>query len=287
MSQSPYILEATAENFEQAVLENSARVPVLVDFWADWCAPCRMLMPVLAGLVEQYQGKFLVAKVNSDEQQALTMEYGVRSLPTVKLFRNGQVVDEFMGALPEGAVREFLDRHVERASDRIRQNALNAYKQGDPDQAVALLQTALGEDPNNHRLNLDLARILIETGRYVEAGKAIATLSPAKQEEAEVRALKGRLEFATVAADAAETETLLEQVTQDPGKLEARYQLSARLILKGDFEAALDQLLEIMRRDRKFRDDAGRKGMIAVFEMLDNQGPVVGRYRARMSSLLY
>lgn len=287
MSDSPYIFEVDAGNFADVVLHGSNQVPVLVDFWADWCAPCRMLMPILAKLVEEYNGAFLVAKVNSDQQQELAARYGVRSLPTVKVFRNGEVVDEFMGALPEGSVRELLERHVARASDQIRANALQAHTEGDSEQAIGLLQTALGSDPENYRIHLDLITVLMETGRYLDAGKVIASLPASRRNEPQVQALASRLEFASVADEAPDPAALEARIGADAADSEARYQLAAIRILAGDYEAALGQLLEIMRRDRAFRDDAGRKGMIAVFAMLDNTGPLVSRYRGLMSSALY
>ncbi len=287
MNSSPYVFEVTVENFRPAVLENSQRVPVLVDFWADWCAPCKMLMPVLAKLADDYQGKFLLAKINSDDQRELAARYGVRSLPTVKVFRNGEVIDEFSGALPEGPIRELLERHVERESDKVRLNALAAHQQGDDEQAIALLQTALGDDPGNHLVQLDLIRILMDTGKFMEAGKVITSLPVDKRDTPEIKGILARIQFATVGEEAPDQETLARDIEVGPNDCEARYQLSARYILAGNYAEALEQLLEIMRRDRRFGDDAGRKGMIAVFEMLENKGPLVSRYRGLMSSVLY
>jgi len=287
MSKSPYVLEARSENFSEVVLTNSRRVPVLVDFWADWCAPCRVLMPILASLADEFGGKFLVAKVNTEEQRELAARYQIRSLPTVKLFRNGEVMDEFMGALPEGAIREFLDRYIERASDRIRQEAGSAQAAGDTTGAMELLRSALRGDPENYRVHRDLIQMLMENEGYNEADAILRSLPASQQTEPEFSRLRNRLQFALVAKGAPAAEALMRAIQADPSDLQARYQLGARKVMDGDYEGALEQLLEVMRRDRGFEDDAARKGMLAVFDLLGGQGPLVSRYRGLMSSALY
>jgi len=287
MSESPYVSVATSENFSRVVIENSYRVPVLVDFWADWCAPCRVLMPLLAGLANEFGGKFLLAKVNTEEERDLGAQYQIRSLPTVKLFRNGEVMDEFMGALPEGDIRRFLDQYIERASDRIRQDALAAHERGESETAISMLQSAMAEDPENYRVHLDLVRVLMDSQDYQQADEILCSLPASQRANPESRALQNRLQFAAVAKDAMPPEVLLERIAANPSDLEARYQLSAIHVLAGDYEPALEQLLEVMRRNRSFRDDAAREGMVAVFEMLGGQGSLVSRYRNLMSSALY
>jgi putative thioredoxin len=287
MATSPYIVDADASNFARVVLESSHRVPVLVDFWAAWCAPCRTLMPILAKLVEEYKGRFLVAKVNTDEQRELAARFGIRSLPTVRLFRNGKAVDEFMGALPEGQIREFIERHVERESDRLRHEARQARERGDGEQAVALLRKALAADPENYRIHVDLAQVLIERREYTAAQDLIRSLPANRQVDPEFQVLASRLQFASAAEGAPDVATLQARIAADAGDCEARYQLAALQVLAGDLEAALEQLLEVMRRNRGFRDDAGRAGMVAIFDMLGGRGPLVTRYRGLMSSALY
>lgn len=287
MSESPYVLEARSENFSQLVLTSSRRVPVLVDFWADWCAPCRVLMPILARLADEFGGKFLVAKVNTEEQRELTARYQIRSLPTVKLFRNGEVMDEFMGALPEGAIREFLDRYIERASDRIRQEARSAQAAGNTARAIELLRSALNEEPENYRVHLDLIQVLMEHEDYDEAEAIIRSLPASQQTEPDFSRLRNRLHFALVAKAAPAPEALARAIEANPSDLQARYQLGARKVMAGDYEGALALLLEVMRRDRGFEDDGARKGMLAVFDLLGGQGPLITRYRGLMSSTLY
>ncbi len=287
MADSRYVFEVTHATFSEMVLESSRRVPVLVDFWADWCAPCHMLVPVLAKLADEYQGKFVVAKVNTDQEQELAAQYAVRSLPTVKLFRNGEVVDEFMGALPEGPIRELLERHVLRESDAVRLEAIEAHERGDSDKALAMLHEARAQDPDNHRVVVDLARVLMDRSEFSEAESLLRSMPLSTQMEPAITALLSRLEFAATAREAASPETLEQRITEDPADIEARYQLSAHQVLAGSYEQALQQLLEILRRDRSFRDDAARRAMVAIFEILGNEGPLVGRYRTLMAQALY
>jgi putative thioredoxin len=286
MNPSPHSADVTQADFDTQVLERSRQVPVLVDFWAAWCAPCRALMPLLARLAEDYQGRFFLAKVNTDAERELAERYGIRSLPTVKLFRDGVPVDEFMGALPESALREFLDTRLPRASDRSVTAALQAAEHGAADQAITLLQQALTEDPANDRARLALARLLFERASYDEAEAALKGLSARQADEPEALGLCARLEFARVPAARRPADELHRALAADPADHAARYGLGAQAVLAGDYDTALAHLLEIVRRDRKFGDDAGRKGMIAVFNILGDRGALVQKYRARLAATL-
>lgn len=287
MSHSPYIVEATQDNFDQLVLEHSRQVPVVVDFWADWCAPCKMLMPVLTALAEEYGGTFILAKVNTDEQQALAAQYGVRSLPTVKVYKDGGVVDEFMGAQPASTIRAILDRHIERESDRLREQAAIMLEQGDSDGALELLESTAQSDPGNPRVKIDLARTLLRRGEPEKAEIVLDDLRGEARDSSEVKRLKAQLSFARIASEEADLSKLERAVVADPDDLDTRYRLAAHYVLRGDFEAAMNQLLEIMRRDRSFRDDAARKGLLAVFEILGGRGELVNRYRSQMFNILH
>ncbi len=287
MSDSPYIEDHVTEaDFPKRVLQASRRVPVLVDFWAEWCAPCRMLMPVLAKLADEYQGRFLLAKINTDEQQALAARYGIRSLPTIKVFKNGEVVDEFMGVQPESAIRALLERHIERPSDRLVEQAAAALKGGDQARARSLLEEAMDGDPANPRVKIALARTLMQAGEPERAEILLDDLQGEAREQPEVKALKAQLAFARIAAEGPGREVLERRVATAPSDLEARYRLSAHQVLSGEFEAAMGQLLEVLRRDRGFRDDAARKALLALFEILGG-GELVHRYRSRMFNILH
>ncbi|QVL51203.1 MAG: thioredoxin [Thiocapsa sp.] len=286
MADSPNIVTVTAENFQAVVLEGSFDRPVLVDFWADWCAPCRMLMPILANLAAEYRGRFILAKVNTEEQQALAAELGIRSLPTVQLFKSGRPVDQFMGALPEAQIREFLDRHIPRVSDGLLAQAQGLLVAGDLAGARTLINRAREADPENARLALAELQLLAAKGEVAAALAAIDKLPIELAGEPEVLALRGQLRFATALEDAPPEADLIARLSDDPSDSLARYQLAAHQVLRGDYASALENLLTLMTRERAFQDDAGRKGMLAVFDLLGG-GDLVAGYRAKMMNALY
>ncbi len=286
MSEHAFVVTVSSENFAQEVLEKSQQVPVLVDFWAAWCAPCQMLMPVLSQLAEEYGGKFILAKINSDEQQELAARYAVRSLPTLKLFRHGAVVNEVMGAQPEPVLRQLLDPYIEREGDQLRAQALAASAAGEHEQAIALMRQLQQLDANYPHFAETYAEVLLHAGEYAEAEVILKSLPANVQAQPEIQQALARLSFAKVLEDAPDAATLAAAVAADAEDLRARYQLSAQQVLQGDYAAALENLWFIMRRDRSFNEDAGRKGLLAVFELLGND-PLVAGYRSKMSSLLY
>ncbi len=286
MADSPYIVTLTAANFESVVLDGSFERPVLVDFWADWCAPCRMLMPILAKLADDYRGRFILAKLNTEEERELAAQFGIRSLPTVQLFKDGQPVDQFMGALPEGQVREFLDRHLPRASDGLLAQAQGMLAAGDLSRARELIERARGEDPENPRVVLADIQLSVAQGHTEEAQAALDRLPLELAHDPEVVAMRGQLLFVAALAGAPAPRELERRLAADPKDSEARYQLAAHRVVAGDYEGALELLLELVRRDRTYGEDAGRRGMVAVFDLLGG-GDLVSRYRARMMTTLY
>ncbi|MBK8162170.1 MAG: thioredoxin [Gammaproteobacteria bacterium] len=287
MTESPYIFEATAQTFADEVLLRSRSVPVLVDFWADWCAPCRALMPVLQQLAGEYRGKFLLAKVNSDEQQDLATRYGVRSLPTVLVIRHGEAVDRFVGAQPEGVIRQLIDRHIERASDTLRAEARTLLDAGDTAQARELLETAHRTDPGNHGVTLDLAGLALRDGALVAALELLDGLPPEAQRSAEVQTLLARVFFLRELEGAPDTAELEVRIGTNPGGLDACYLLALRRIVDTAAEQGMEELLEIIRRDRKFRDDGARKALLMAFDLMSGQPELVSRFRRRLASALH
>lgn len=287
MTHSPPVVTVTAQNFQSLVLDGSFERPVLVDFWADWCAPCRALMPLLAKLAEEYGGRFLLAKVNTEEEQALAAQFGIRSLPTVQLFKSGRVIDQFMGALPEPQVREFLDRHLPRLSDGLLAQAQGLLAAGEIDAAQSLIEQARSQDPANARLVLAEIQLTAARGAINQALADLDRLPIELAHDPEANALRGQLRFASALEGAPAAADLTARLAADPRDSEARYQLAAHHVLRGDYAEALALLLELMKRDRAFTDDAGRKGMLAVFDLLGGQGELVATYRAKMMSALY
>lgn len=287
MADSPFIVTLTAANFESVVIDGSFDRPVLVDFWADWCAPCRILMPILAKLAEEYRGRFVLAKLNTEEERAIAAQFGIRSLPTVQLFKDGGPVDQFMGALPESQVREFIDRHLPRASDGLLAQAQGMLAAGDLKRAAKLIEQARAEDPDNPRVALAEIQLTVAQGRTTEAQAALDRLPLELASDPEVAALRGQLLFAVALTGAPEPAVLEQRLAANPRDSEARYQLAAHRVIRSDYETALGLLLELVKRDRAYGEDAGRKGMVAVFDLLGGSGELVTRYRARMMTALY
>ncbi len=286
MQQATFVSIVTTQNFAQEVLAKSHQVPVLADFWAAWCAPCQMLMPILTKLANEYAGKFILAKINSDEQQQLAIQYAVRSLPTLKVFRDGVVVDEIMGAQPEPVLRELLERHIERPGDAFRAQAEALSAAGQHTAAIELMQRLKQEDATYPHWDEIFVNILLHAGEYAQAESLLKALPANVQAQAPVQQALARLSFAHVLQNAPEVKTLEAALAADAKDLTARYQLSAYQVLQGNYAEALENLLFIMRSSRPFQDDAGRKGLVAVFDLLGND-PLVSRYRSKMSSLLY
>lgn len=285
MDESPFIIDVTRENYAQ-VMETSFNVPVLIDFWASWCQPCQVLMPILARLAEEYQGKFLLGKLNTEEQQEIAAQFGIRSIPNVKLFRNGQPVDEFMGALPEKAVREFLDRHVARDSDAQVAEALEQLRAGNAAGAVMLLDEAREADPDNPRITVALAQAQAAGGNIAAAEATLDSLPANERDKPEVAAVRNHLYFEGQLAGAPPTPELEASLAADPEDHEALFQLASRKFVEKDYDTAMELLLQLMQKDRGFGDDAGREGLLKVFELLGDD-PRVSRYRSRMANLLY
>jgi putative thioredoxin len=278
--------DTSFETFAADVLDASHEAPVLVDFWASWCGPCKQLMPVLSKLAEEYQGAFKLAKVNIDEQQQLAQQFRVRSVPTVKVVKDGQVVDEFLGAQPESEIRSLLDKYIVRESDKLMAAALERYNNGDT-AARQDMVAIVNSDPHNNKLRLLYVDVLMREKEYDDARAILQSLPAELRQQPEVAGLLGRLEFLTAAQGGADEAGLLAGIEKDPADCEARYQLSSFYITQARYPEALDQLLEIMKRDRGYGDDAGRKGMLKVFDMLGGSGELVSRYRQKMASLLY
>lgn len=276
----------TLSDFSSQVIEASRTRPVLVDFWATWCQPCAMLSPILEQLEQEYAGRISIVKVDTDAEAGLAMDYMVRSLPTVKLFVHGEVVGEFSGVLPPEEIRRFLDEHLPRSSDSDLEKAMDLAERGDPQQALAMLRGAIESDPENYRLHSKLAALLIEHGRLDEAESVIKTVPANLECEDPFTTLAARIRLARIAGKDADTESLRESLSKRPEDLDLRLRLGAREALNGEYEASMSELMEVIRSDRAFGDDAGRRTLLDVFSILDKDDPLVRKYRSRLSAAL-
>ncbi len=283
-----FSFDAGVADFQEKVLEVSKRVPVLVDFWAEWCAPCRVLKPVLEKLAVEYGGRFMLAKINSDQNQELAAHCGVRGIPSVKAFINGEMVDEFTGALPETQVRAFIDRLLPSPAEPLRIAAQEARARGEPDVACSLLADAAQLDPADEAVQLDLAEIHIDM-RNMDAARAILDAHEHKVRDlTRLRALQARLKLAAAGAGADPAE-LAARIDANPRDLDARLQLANALALAHDYRPALEQLLEIVRLDRKWQDEAARKVMLDLFALLGSEpqnDDLVREFRIQLARIL-
>nr|WP_298140522.1 thioredoxin [uncultured Pseudomonas sp.] len=290
MSDSPYIFDISGSaSFEQLVIENSFHKPVLVDFWAEWCAPCKALMPLLAQITEGYQGELLLAKVNCDIEHDIVSRFGIRSLPTVVLFKDGQPVDGFSGAQPESAIREMLKPHVAEpapaAADPM-EAAQALFAEGRIGDAEALLKVLLTEN-NQHAAALILyARCLAERGELGEAEAALNAVSGDEHKQA-LAGARAQLTFLRQAADLPEVAELKTRLAQNAEDDEASYQLAIQQLARQYYEPALDALLKLFIRNRGYADGLPHKTLLQVFDLLGNEHPLVTAYRRKLYQAIY
>jgi putative thioredoxin len=282
---SSFVIEATAKNFEQDVIERSHSVPVVIDFWATWCGPCLMLGPVLEKLAKEYAGKFVLAKVDTDHQSELAVQFGVRSIPAVFGVRNGKAVDGFVGVQPESAIRTWIDRLLPTPAETIAAQA-RILEPSDPSAAAAKYSEALILDPELPQAQAGLARIALELGHLEDAQTRIAVLERRGFLEPEAEKIKAELTLRLQAGDTGGIEAARAALAASPDDPNLKFQLAEALAAAGQYADALALSLELVERDRKGVGEKARQTMVAIFQLLPGDSELLTEYQRQLSLAL-
>jgi putative thioredoxin len=280
------IVEITRENAQRMLIEESRTRPVLVDFWADWCSPCKMLLPILEKLVREHGGQVMLAKVNCDELQPIAQQFGVRSLPTVILMKDGQPVDGFVGAQPESAVRSMLEKHLPKPWDTAMQEALQLLHDGDVAGALAPARRAYEESRQRSDIAKVYADVLIELNRVEEAQVVLDSI-PMVDQDGDYDRLHSELQLKRQAADTPEIKSLLEAQARDPEDMDVGFQLAVQYSQAGRSREALELLIGILRRDREFRGGEARRTLLDMIRSLGKGDPLAVEYQRKLFALMY
>jgi putative thioredoxin len=280
------IVDIDESNAVRYLIEESMQRPVLVDFWADWCGPCKSLTPVLEKIAAEYKCAFLLAKVNADEQQMLAQQFGVRSLPTVIVMQNGQPVDGFAGAQPENGVREILEKYLPSPYDAAIAEAREKLQAGDAAAAVAILRRVHDESGRRHDIGMLLAQALIEARRFDDAQEILDAVRMVDQ-DAVYEQTRAQLDLAREASRSPELVALEERLADDPDNLELREQIAVLYSAAGQYRDALESLMFVLQRDVNFREGAAKKALLDTIASLGKGDPLAAEYQRKLFSLLY
>ncbi len=287
MSESAYIHNVGAQDFQALVIENSYKQPVLVDFWADWCEPCKSLAPVLAKLAEEYKGKFILAKVDTEKEKELAAHFGIKSLPTMKVIFNGQIAGERVGAVPESEIRALIDPLIVTEADKVMDAAMAAQDEGRTQDALDLMNQALANDPANLELKINIAKLVMHQGDMKSASALLDSLNEEESKNEEAVKLRAKINMASQLEGLPSMEQIEQRLADNPKDLEALLDKSHHLSASGLYAEAMEILIQIMIIDRQFQDDAGRKGLLAICDMLGGEHADVQKYRRKLFTLLH
>ena len=268
LSMNEWTVDVSEQDFEQTVVQRSHEVPVVIDFWAPWCGPCRALGPTLEKMAEEQQGKFILAKINIDENPMLAQAFQIQSIPAVKAVRNGALAGEFLGAQPEPSVRRFIEQLLPSEAEALAREAQRLEEVGKAQGAESLYRAALAKEANQSLALLGLARVLVQRGEEAEALTLLGRIPITAPESAAAQQLIAQLRLKQSGASAGDEQKYRDRLAADADDLDARFELAQVLAAVGRYEEALTELLEIVKKDRKFRDDGARKAMLEIFEVI-------------------
>lgn len=281
-----HIVEINEQNAQQILLEESAKRLVVIDFWADWCAPCKALMPVLEKLANAYNGQFLLAKLNADEQQGIAGQFGIRSLPTVIFMKDGQPIDAFQGVLPETEIRTMLDKHLPKPWDAMLATAQQKLGEGDFAGALTLLRQAYGDSGQRFDIALSLAYTLMQLNRCDEAVEVMEAI-PLADRNADYEQILAQIELKREAGKSPEIRALEDQLNNDPNNLEVAYELAIKLSQDNRFKESLELLFSILKSDREFKNGGAKKTFLDVLKALGKGDPLAVDYQRKYFNMLY
>ena len=286
MNASAHIVDIDEGNAQQWLIEESQQRPVVVDFWADWCAPCKQLMPLLEKLANEYAGAFLLAKVNADEQQMLASQLGVRNLPTVMVIKDGQPVDGFSGAQPESVIRELLEKYLPSPWNAKITEANLLLEQGDVSEAVALLRTAWEDSNKLHDVTLAYAGALLTANRLDDAEAVLDDVRMVDQ-DATYEQLRAQIELKREAADSPEIKALEALLATDDNNHDSRLKLAAQLSISGRYREALEHMLVVLRADRDWNNGEAKRLYLDTMALVGKGDPLAAEYQRKLFSLMY
>jgi len=282
-----WTIEVTDQNFEQQVVERSHAVPVVVDFWAPWCGPCQAIGPLLEQLAEEQDGKFVLAKINVDDNPMLAQAFAIQSIPAVKAIRNGAIAGEFLGAQPEPAIRQFVADLLPSEAESLAREGMRLAEEGKTQGAESLYRAALSKEENQPLALLGLSRLLVERGDAADALALLGKIPLNAPESDAAQQLMSQIRLQQGGENAGNEQEHRDKLEANPDDLEARFELAQALAASGKYQEALAEYLEIVKKDRGFQDDGARKAMLEVFDVVGPRSELAEHFRSELAKVLF